>query len=428
MNKMLLKRLLFELLEDLIHVDSQIQTLEYTLSTSALAYLKALKNALSKTIQDVWGYHSQFIALYQDAPLDEKFAETCLNQIFPTIRKDINRLSNSIYRLRRTQMIPETELFLSSMHLDKLLPDSPELTILPSQNQSDREGLVSTESLLLEFLPVLAFENPLRWMGLLETFSRHFCEKTLQIGSFLENLDIPEPKADVIVPLLNLRILGPGYYAYYTLNAFNQSDATALWAVEPILFQELNRFGFVNKDLVILHQSVERGRQNRNMEEPKAITRVLNRDEMRDELLMMIEKIIPSKLAFTEKSFMRTQLLEERLDNGVMISAIPMLSSQAQLREDLESIMGEEKPIYPLLKQLGESAATPREIINAGWLYKLDQSSDWLQTALEAGTQDGWESLKSAVLGLDTLILKSIEIAEVHRVLSLEETEHLVPA
>jgi hypothetical protein len=425
MNKTLLRRLLFELFEDLVLLEAQVQGLEHITPDNTLPYLQILEEKVSQAKLSLLESREDFLQLFQESPLEDTLVGNLLNQVFPGVRAQIDPICKAVYRLKGGQILPETELFLSSLQLDKLLPDVSELVVLPAQTTEDKDPDSFSESFLVSYLPILSSETPLRWVGLVDSFSNCFCAKTLQLQSLMESLRVPGSKTEILTPLLNLRMLGPSYYAHYVLNAFQTMDATALWVVEPILFQELNRFGLVNKDLVILHQSLEKGRQQPTLEEPKTLTRLLSNDETRDELLKVIEKVIPERLAFTEKSLLRTQLIEERLEQGTLISAVPMLSSPAQLRDDLNHL-DEEHSIYALLQQMEETPATPREIVNAGWLHKLDQSSTWLFNLLNDDVTESWEPFKQTILDLDTLLLKSIEISEVHRVLSHENTEHLV--
>lgn len=427
MNKTLLKRLLFELLEELVHLEMKLQALDHQAPISAAPYNRLLRVRLAEIKEYVWRFNGQFEQLYQEQPLEEAVAEQLLSEVFPHIRKEVDLVANAMFQLKPEQVLPETELYLTSLQLDKLLPDAPPLFVIPGSESGNDPELIPTDTVLVEMLAKLDTENPLRWVSLVEGFTRYFCSQTVQVTSLLETLPIPEPKIDVIAPLLNLRLLGPGYYSNYVLNAYQQKDVVALWGVEPVLFQELNRFGLINKDLVILHQSIERCRQHDSLKEPKALTRALNNDNTADEILKVVEKVVPERLAFTEKSMIRSQLLEERLEQGMLISAVPMLSSPAQLRDDLANLETAGS-IYPLLGQLSESPASPREIINAGWLYKLDQSATWQQQALQAPMQEGWELVRQRVGYLNNLLLKSIEISEVHRVLSHEDTEHLVLA
>ncbi len=426
MNKILLKRLLFELLEEFVRLEAQIQSLEQSVQVNTLPYLRALGAHLEKAKEKLLNHQTLFLSCYQDLPLDETLVNHCFNTLFPEIREDIAPIRQTIYRFKKGDILPETELFINSLNLEKILPDVPKLIILPTENAEERETAITSESVLLEFLPFLALETPLYWMGLLESFSRHFCEKTVKIKSFLEEIQLPIPSDAFLAPLLNLRILGPCYYALYVLNGLKKADSEELRVVEPILFQELNRFGLVSKDLVILHQSLEKTKHVSSGEIPKTVTKILNSPEFSDEILKIIEKVIPERLAFTEKSFLKSQILEDRLSNGVLISAVPMLGNPSQLREDLKNL-ADQDAVYPLLHQLEEYPATPREIINAGWLYKLDQTSDMLYPFLETKSAEAWDQLKNNILDLDALLLKSIEISEVHRVLSYEELEHTVP-
>ncbi len=427
MNKMLLKRLLYENLETLVHIESQLEALGQENQGMLSPYIQALQDKLSQSKSKLWDYRENLDKLFSEASLESPVINEFIEDLFPALQEMIRYQANALYRLKGAQLLPQTELLIANLNLDKLLPDLPHLVILPTETDNVKQEEHVLGSALLGYLPVQNLEAPVQWFGVLETVAQFFSQQTLQINSLLEHLAIPELKEAIVSPLLSLRLLGPGYYSYYVLNAFQQSDAVALYVVEPLLFQALNRFSLVNKDLVILHQSVEKGRKYINAKEPKAMVKALQNDGLSSELLSVIERVIPDKLAFTEKYGMRAQLLEERLSQHVMVSAVPMMSSPAQLRHDLEDpdLGG---AIYGVLSQLQESAASPVEVLNAGWLYKLDQSLNWLQDLINEGPEAGWEHFKRTVLDMDTLLLKSIEISEVHRVLIHEESEQLVPA
>ncbi len=421
MNKTLLKRLLFELVEDLVRVEHQIETIDLTVQPSIKPYLSALQTQLEGTKADLFSQRNSLLALFDESPTEDNLADTLLQDVFPAIRKRTEALANAIDPLSQNTLAPEVELFMGNLHLNKLLPEAPTLVVLPSNGEA--APIPSSEDLIVEPLNIRSLETPLHWVGLLQQFSKFFCNKTLQLYALLEDMHLPEPKINYVAPLISLRLLGPAYYSYYVIQAILKDDGDALWGVEPVLFQGLNRFGIVNKDLVILHQAVERLRQQPHFTAPEETVQIFGKDDIKDELLRLVEKVIPERLAFTEKSFSRVSALQERLANGVLISAIPSLDNQAeQLREHLNQL-DEEATIYPLLNQLGEAAATPREIINAGWMFKLDNAFHWLYSALITEQPIGWAVLKQNILELDINLLKSIETSEVHRVLSHQEAE-----
>ncbi len=427
MNKILLKRLLYELLEEIGRLELQLNELENQAEANILPYVTQLVRHMEGVKERVFAQREQFLLAFQEATLDEAFIHDCINSIFPEIRSSLAPVRKALYQLKKREVLPETELYLNSLGLTKLVPDAPGVVVIPVESQAQQADLPTFESLIVSSLPILDAQSPLPWFGLADRFTEYFSVQSIQMASLFEEIGVPQSEAKYITPVLNLRLLGPGYYAYFVLKSLELKQFSVLQAVEPVLFQALNRFGLVNKDLVILHQSLERLRQSLPVsEEAHSVVQLFGKEDVADRILKAIEKVIPERLAYTEKALLKSQLLEERLERGMLISAVPMLGSPAQLREDLQKLEQEGIDVYGILHQIQETPASPREIINAGWLHKLDQSPAWLQAVLMA-PQDEWSVFRTRIAELDNILLKSIEIAEVHRVLSFEESDALMP-
>jgi hypothetical protein len=60
---------------------------------------------------------------------------------------------------------------------------------------------------------------------------------------------------------------------------------------------------------------------------------------------------------------------------------------------------------------------TPREIINAGWLHKMERGPVWLYATLNEEDDAGFNRILEVLDYQDHLLRKSIEVSEVHRVL-----------
>lgn len=425
MKKTLLKRILFELVEDMLRIENRISRLEQTESANMTAYLKVLSSAAAdakaQLLQDKVG----LATLFDEQSQSDGYFQTFFSKTFPQVRDRMDQLALGLSQVQQATIQPETELYLNSLNLNRLLPGAPTLTVLPIANEQSVSpslvNLLQTETHLMTHLPTLSIGSPLRWTRLTDGFIRHFIRKTVQLNNSLDKLPLPEPRIEAIAPLISLRLLGPAYYPAYVLQAIQSRDAMAIGLVEPMLFQALNRFGLIDKDWVILHQSIEKTKSlaalGLNQDLPRPMV-----DDQCEDLLQVVEKVIPERLAFTEKHFGRAQLLAERLENGMMISAVPMIGSPVQIRNEIDNLT-EEQSIYPLLAQIREYPALPREIVTAGWMVKLDASSGWLESLMQDDSADGWEELRQTVDALDVQLLKSIEIAEVHRVLSHEDAE-----
>lgn len=433
MNKTLLKRILLERLSRLAQLESWLETIEATASPSVAPLAKSIRAAYSPVCKRVLDNRDALKPLFDESPLADSLANQVLADETNPMSESVQALASLLHYIEQPTVPPEMELLIKSLSLSKLLPDAPPLVVLsaealpkvPVTEGASPQALVST-------LSILDNASPLQWLSALSPFLRHFAQSSVQVKSLLDELKLPgsaEDHLSVLVPVFQVRLMGPGFYVSYVLESLMTQNPLALWVVEPLLFQGLNRFGLVNKDLVILHQGVERVRQHWQSVAPTQWLPLMQTDELSDRLLKLSEKMVPDRLAYTEKAFTRTQLLNERLEEGILLSAVPMVSSSSQLRDELGALLSDNEPstsVYGLLGQLRESPATPREIINAGWIYRLDNTSDWLQALVFASNaQEGWKAFKGQILELDRLLVKSIEVSEVHRVLSSVEDAEL---
>lgn len=430
MNKIILKRLVVDLAETLLRVELELDRLEPAIKPNQGAYFKAVRNQYMPIREDFFALKKVIVSLFLEDTLDEVVAEDLFINRLPLIREAIGPVITGLSRLQAKTLQPETGLFLNSLRLSRLLPDGPEIFsyVQPEPNLGLSLPEITDEHVVLAPLGLLSVDSPLAWGTLIRGFARYYVQQTLQLQNLLDEIHVEEPKSDLIAPLIGLRLIGPSYYVSFVLNALNQQCARGIQLIEPLLFQALNRFGLIHKDLVILHQSLDKVKALPAFALSE-VDAALSLDSIGDALLKAVEKVIPERLAFTEKSLLRSQLLQERLEQGVLIAAVPILSNPVQLHEDLEALLAddsEEQSIYPLLHQIAESPASPRDIINAGALYKLEQSPDWLAELVQSNAIEvEWQQLRDRIQRLDTLLLKSIEVSEVHRILDRDEQDVL---
>lgn len=425
MLKLVLLRVLYDLIEEMV-------TLEARLTRARLVshpHQRVVFDHLAQQLEVLKAGLLQERAALKPLLLDQLSADNdchrLLSVVFPKLLADHRQLTETLYQIDQRQLPSEATQFLSSLRLSKLVSvESASVVLIPTAH---REGVYLEDHHLMKLdhnqhwaiiqdIGLLALSSPLQWFGLTDYFMQAFALKTPQLHGLIEDLqehmqpaDFP---VDMICPLLNLRLLGPSYYAYYVLEGLKEGYQPWFWIVEPLLFQGLNRFGFINKDLVILHQSLEKAKLyvEDGMEDSDELSLS---DKDREALLSISEKIIPDALAFVEKQYHRAQLLQDRLEQGVLISAVPMMSNPLQLFESLEELP-ETQAITPLLKDLRESPAKPIEILNAGMLYKLDQAPNWLKYAFSSLDDEAfWTYFQDKALSLSDVLAKSIETAQV---------------
>ena len=424
MLKLVLSRLFYEIIEDIVGLDHRIiqakrhvQPDQVTVTRYLQEQVKLLKAQVVDELDDLGQLLSD-----QDVPDDD--CHRYLSVVLPKFNTTVRQLTDALYQIDQRIIEAESIQLIESLGLSKLVSvEKSSVVVVPIAN---REGVYLEDRHLMKFddqwsivqdLPLLSINNPLQWFGLTDYFIQAFATKTAQLHALIDELQSGEFPVDMLCPLFNLRLLGPSYYAYYVLQSLKEGYQPWFWIVEPLLFQGLNRFGFINKDLVILHQSLEKAKAY--VEDGTEDNDELElSDKDREALLSVTEKIIPDPLAFVEKQYQRAQLLQDRLENGMLISAVPMLMNPVQLHDTVLNHT-EDEPVYPLLKELKESPSKPVEILNAGMLYKLDQGANWIRYAMNLPEpQDFWPHIEEKILSLSDVLAKSIETAQVFNVLN----------
>jgi hypothetical protein len=210
---------------------------------------------------------------------------------------------------------------------------------------------------------------------------------------------------------IHLRLLGPAYYFFALSEAFFAQDDDFLQFTEPALFFGLNHQNFTHKSLVILHEACERSK-------PDLKTALLPLpEETLAAVYRAVEKAIPTKFAFQDRHMERALPLQERIGRGVLLSSSP-LYPVGEVAEKLNKTRGREDfSIYDPLSMMTEHPHSPREIVNAGWLHKVERGPVWLYSALNEEQGQGFDRVLELLDYQDGLLRKSIEVSEVHRVL-----------
>jgi hypothetical protein len=286
-----------------------------------------------------------------------------------------------------------------------------------------QDTVLSVSDLCVEPLSILQKANPLGWVSLTRTLSQQvffarpeFDDLRQRATGILAQVEFFKPLA---CHLISLRLVGPAYYYATVTEALLQQDHVFLSVLEPALFQGVQHFNFTDKSVVFLHEATEKSQEffpNRHGA-PKGAT-----EDSLGELFRTVERLIPERVAFTDKQFEKALQLQERLAQETLLSGANIYSTEA-IRDALETKLtgaqaaGEAVPIYELLTMVTETPNSPREILNAGWVHKLERAPVWLYNTLNFNDEEGFSRLTDLVVRQDHLLVKSIETSEVHRVL-----------
>ncbi len=430
MQKTLLKFLAFELVERVARFDGLLLSVANSTEPPAPALLAGLEARLDALKDRILGEKKFLLRVFDEKSLkDQSFQANLPRKLTEAIYgpyTELCELSRWLPRVYHRPLLPETAIFLRDSIPGELAARVGRRAVVFEPEGESNAPENGFEGVFIEPLSYLQRNNPLGWLGL----GRAFGHEMARSGPVIQSLEKTRKGllldeaflATLMRDALSLRLMGPGYYYYAVAEALIRRDFVFLEKIEPALFYGLNYFNYVDKSLVILHEAAEKSREvfEFNGNGANAQDRLLHKDQMAL-VLATVEKLVPEKFAFSERQFRRALSLQDRLGQGIMLGAAgvyPLDEVEERLACSLSG--GEESgAIYDLLGLVGEVPNTSREIVNAGWVHKLERSPVWLYDTLDGsgGTGEGFDRLLELLDARDHLLLKSVETSEVHRVL-----------
>jgi hypothetical protein len=337
---------------------------------------------------------------------------------------------------------------------DTLVEASPPWMLLGPEGSSGILNLPLEENVAagpLMPISVLQRQTPLAWAGLGPYMTSGDVAAALKTLAMAKNQAATSKPAQVLkqcnptlLPhFMNLRVVGPAYYLTTVLDALLQQHTTFLTEAEPMLFAALNHNNVADKSVVILHEVV----QNAHYVLPAFAaqqwdtpTATASNEEAApghgtapdaawiNDVLAAVETLIPARQAYTDKQLQRALQLQDRFSSDTLASALHVYPLTDVLPEVLETNGSRAGRIYDVLDRVAEAPCTPREIIHAGWLHRLEQTPNWLWRWVQQGQgaqASGGRGRKPSGVQhppaedeftqLDALLLRSIEVSEVHR-------------
>ncbi|HEY9685765.1 MAG TPA: hypothetical protein V6C52_02190 [Coleofasciculaceae cyanobacterium] len=418
MQKTFLKFVMFELVERIARFQLLLNECADALHETAPGLKHALEQEARQLEDQLLAHKTQLNRLFSEGNSGKHSIEPVLGESYARLCG----LSQMLKHLRQLELAPETYLFLKDALPADLLKNAGEQSILlvaEGEGNPVLPGLLP--KVLVDSLSILQKNNPLAWVGLTRSYTRHLLGSASSLETLKQDLLKAGKKQAIagydatidslLMHALNLRLLGPAYYFYSLVDAVISRDEHFLQLIEPALFFGLNHQNFTHKSLVIMHEASERARpESANTPAPLA-------EDVLTNLFHKVEKVIPAKAAFQAKHLERAILLQERLNQGVLLSSTPMFPV-GEVAETLGRKREEENfSIYEPLGMMTEYPHSPREIVNAGWLHKVERGPVWLYSVFNEERNDGFERLLEILTYQDHLLRKSIETSEVHRVL-----------
>jgi hypothetical protein len=438
MYKTLLKLLIYEMVEKIVRFEQLVEELgkseDHSFSPHLVSNLQIQVDALKRK---VLSEKALLTTLFSEKSPKEKDFWSCIESVIYEPYQTLCQLSELLHLCFSRQVLPEAYLYLQDTLSDKFSVDRAQqlLLLVPETNhwKSLNSHQYQLEGLHLEPLSLLHKYNPLGWVSGTKGVVNSLYENSTALESLRIHLKGDLSKDSILRPLsshlIALRLHGPAYYFYAVIEALLNRDLVFLNFFEEALFYGLNHLNLTDKSILILHEATEKSRQyftehvTEHQKPPSSTPLNLSLEEDRvGEILRTVEKLISDKYAFTQKHLNRSVNSQDRLGQEIILSSTPVYHFQevhTSLKNQLMMpLSGNEKfPIYDFLTQVTETPNTPREIVNAGWLHKMDRSPVWLYNTLNSQGLEGFERLSELVARQDHLLIKSIETSEVHRVL-----------
>lgn len=147
----------------------------------------------------------------------------------------------------------------------------------------------------------------------------------------------------------------------------------------------------------------------------------LKLQELVDAICEQIDHVISLNRKLTLKDFTRTDGLSKRLAKGIIIGSYKNPESIKALKESFSIEAADNQKLNDAKEAVQEARTLLWEIINAGWLYKIEsiypEAFDIFFSSNDKTLKEklsGWgEKLES----MDRLLLKSIESSEIQRLM-----------
>lgn len=428
MQKTFLKFMVFELVERIARFRLLLNECGDRLHESAPMLHQELK-AEAERLEEQWMSHKVALnrLFSESGSATGKQPASALDPAIDAIYSRLKQVSGILCQMKAFDLEPEMFLFLKDVLPAELTRDAGEQSVFLAPEGETRQpahGLFS--QVLMDSLSILQKNNPLSWVGLTQSYSHHLLENASSLETIKLDLLKGEKKkqpAGVTEALiesmlrhaLNLRLLGPAYYFHALAEALFAKDETFLHFTEPALFFGLNHQNVTHKSLVILHEACERSKPPLEKDGEDALL-PLSKETLAN-VFRAVEKLIPEKYTFQEKHLERAIQLQERLSQGTLLSSTSLYPVE-EVSENLINTREQEGfSIYGPLAMMTEYPHSPKEIVNAGWLHKIERGPVWLYSILNEDREEGFEKVLELLNYQDHLLRKSIEVSEVHRVL-----------
>lgn len=470
--------LLVDSLEKTIRLEEYLNTDALQASEDEIKIIGFYKNIINE-LKTKLEYSVDQLKPYHGGKIDEEVSTTCIKNCLFVSSSFLVVHEDFLSYLPSLKTRSETYTFLKNLLVQIVEIETadikPAIVLTDIYNGEERNisqslkdhGIIKSgiDEQIIIGLPKIEKDNPLMWTVLVHEIAHDLAEseKKLNILHKINKEGIIDRKIvyshqtilknwikEIIADLLSIRLIGPSYLYSFMFFSLLLSDSDTFNKTHPspdyrmsLMISTLEKKGFKLEHIKnlynILHQMptnliVEDNTCTECKRKIKPIPGIKKIKKEFDQLVdLSIEIIDQIKIKdFTPDNLVTCEKLAEDLKNFMPISSLRKKDNN-QLNETynffkagrfIASFDNEKNDVYALLEQFEEKPNLVSDIINAGWFHKVNNSyAEFIRLFFENDDKgnnifsDKYENYKKYLNQNDELLLKSLEIADMHSLL-----------
>lgn len=354
-------------------------------------------------------------------------------------RTEIYTFAKSL--LKEIPSIKDKKLELSIVLSD--IYNYEEINIGKTLNEAGVVGQTIPEDRVILELPKLEKDNPLMWAILVHEIGHMLDNNYLKVTEqIFTDINLPSKQLrvlknwtkEIVSDMISLRIMGPSYlmsFMFFNLllgdvETYSTTHPSAKYRIS-LMESKLKDYEFGTEDINDILKLVEEiqtfeynldtnycpecgNELKQNI--PKKLTKKFN--TIVDKVINKIDDINLNQ--FTTENNHRSEILSSFFKDRIPISSSRKVDD-GELRKLCKSFKKNQDNIYDLLKRFEEKPNLISEIINAGWIHKTKYAFPVFVKLFFENDDDfdkKYEAYRKFLNQNDNLLLKSIEIADIH--------------
>lgn len=458
--------LLADSLEKIIRMEVYLNDVVLQATEDEIKIVEFYKNIIQK-IKTQLENSADSLKTYHDGKIPEEIFTTYIKNCLNVSGKIRIFHDEFLLYLPTLKTRTETYTFLKNLLQEIIeIKTEPAIVLTDIYNYEERnisqslkeKGIIEGEiqEQIIIGLPKTEKDNPLMWTILVHEIGHALAENKdyLNISNRIVKEGITDKRIDyshqtilinwikeIISDLLSIRVMGPSYVYSFIFYNLLISDLDAFSSTHPspkdrilIMMSTLEKKGFELTCIKDLYDLIcQRQKQTKNFisvidtcpECGIKIDPIPDIEKIKEEFCQLVDfsvKILNEieVREFTPDNIVNGKKLAENLNNFIPISSSKKMND-TDLKKLYSSFNKETNDVYSLLEKFEEKPNSVSEIINAGWLHKINNSySEFIKYFFDNNDENNntfdkkYENYKNYLIKNDVLLLKSLEIADMH--------------